>query len=141
MIDGKHQFPEEELTVVFSRSSGPGGQHINKTSTRVTLRFSLEKTIAFSDEEKAFIRKNLKSRLNSNGEILINCESHRSQLLNRKEAEERLALLLRSSLKRPPSGGTMKKPGRAAREKRLKNKRYRSEIKAGRSNVRVRYDE
>jgi ribosome-associated protein len=119
---------EPELKFAFSRSSGPGGQHVNKTSTRVELRFNVVNSSLLSDEEKELILENLKTRVNSEGEIVMYSQSERSQARNKERVTERFFELITRALtpkkKRKPT-----KPGAASREKRLKEKKAVSEKK------------
>jgi len=78
--------PGGELEVVASRSGGPGGQHVNKTSTRITLRWNLAASAALDDERKRLLAEKLESRLTILGELLIHADEHRSQHMNRESA-------------------------------------------------------
>ena len=117
-----------ELTLTASRSSGPGGQHVNKVSTKVELRFNVMESDLLTAEEKEIIRIKLASKMNLEGEIILVCQSERSQLQNKEKVIEKFYVLLSKALtpvkKRKPT-----KPSRAAIEKRLEKKRLQSEKK------------
>jgi ribosome-associated protein len=112
----------------FDRSSGPGGQNVNKVSTRVTLLLDFERCAALSAQQKASIRAGLSKRLASDGRLRVVCQSARTQIENRAAARERLHELLRAALRRP----TPRKPSRpspGSRVRRLRAKRSRGEVK------------
>lgn len=126
--------PDAELIVTASRASGPGGQHVNKTSSRITLRFNIGASSAFTDDEKARIIKRLQYRLVGDDEILINVDSERSQLQNRRIARERLAQILKDALvvhkKRIAT-----KPSVRSKTKRIEGKKLRSMVKKLRKRI------
>jgi ribosome-associated protein len=120
--------PPNELEERFSTSSGPGGQHANKTSTRAELTWNIESSTVLGPRQRERLRSQLASRLDSNGVLRVASEKHRSQLRNREEVRNRLAELVDRALKveRPR---VKSKPTRAGKERRLQQKRRRSEIK------------
>jgi ribosome-associated protein len=113
------------------RASGPGGQHVNKTSTAVELRFDVGGSAAVPDETKARLRALAGSRLNAEDVIVIFAQEHRSLALNRAAAEDRLIDLLRRASRRPKTRRATK-PTLASRERRLERKARRSSVKARR---------
>jgi len=123
--------PTDELEERFSTSSGPGGQHANKASTRAELTWNIESSSVLGPRQRERLRSRLASRLDSNGVLRVASEKHRSQLRNREEARTRLAELVDRALKveRPR---VKTKPTRAGKERRLQQKRRRSEIKRAR---------
>jgi ribosome-associated protein len=132
--------PADELHEKASRSRGPGGQNVQKTSTRVSLRWCLATSRALGAAERARLEARLAHRLTARGELLVHAEDTRSQARNRALARERLAALVRAALverrrRRPtqPSGG--------ARARRLEAKRARSATKRTRGSVRPGPDE
>jgi ribosome-associated protein len=120
-----------ELIFTASRSSGPGGQNVNKVSTKVELRFDVPHSLLLTDEEKEILLVRLEKKITSEGFLIIVSQSERSQLRNKEKTVERFYALLKKALtpkvKRKPT-----KPGPAAREKRLEEKRIVSEKKARR---------
>ena len=120
--------PRSELEYRATRSGGPGGQHVNTSSTRIELLWDLPGSQAITDDQRARLRTKLVSRLDSDGRVRVVASTHRSQRQNRREAEERLAALIKYAL-RVPKKRRPTKPTRAAREKRLAEKKRRSVIK------------
>ncbi len=120
--------PSTEIRFRFSRSSGPGGQHVNRSATRVELLFDLAGSPSVSDELRARLLTRLASHLDSGGVLHLVSQSTRSQLRNREELLERFRALLAGALverrKRRPTRPTL-----GSREDRLKAKRRRSKIK------------
>ena len=131
-VNGTLSIPRHELDVRVSRSSGAGGQHVNKTSSRVEIFWNISTSRALSDEQRARLQEKLASRLTTDGSIRIVASDMRSQIRNREIAEERLAELIARSLivprKRRPT-----KPTKASKEARLDAKRRQSSKKRDRS--------
>ncbi|MFR9729577.1 alternative ribosome rescue aminoacyl-tRNA hydrolase ArfB [Saccharopolyspora sp. MS10] len=116
-----------ELSERFSRSSGPGGQHVNTSDSRVELTFDLEhSTLSERMRQRAFER--LGTRI-SNGTITIVASEHRSQLLNRHAARERLAALLADAVAPEPPARRRTKPTAGSRRRRLTTKKHRGQVK------------
>lgn len=113
------------------RSSGAGGQHVNKVSTKVILVFDLEHSNALSLEEKEQLRRSLAQTLTKGNLLIIQAADTRSQLKNRRIAEERLIQILNDGLVKIPKRKKTK-PSKAAKEKRLKSKRLLSQKKQSR---------
>ncbi|WP_326641142.1 alternative ribosome rescue aminoacyl-tRNA hydrolase ArfB [Streptosporangium sp. NBC_01755] len=127
-ISGSVSVPEAELGWRFSRSSGPGGQGVNTTDSRVELSFDLAATEALEEVFKSRALERLASRL-VNGVITIAASEFRSQLRNREAAEMRLAQLLREAIAPPPKKRRPTKPSRGAIERRITAKKQRSDLK------------
>lgn len=123
--------PATELVWRFSRSSGPGGQSVNTTDSRVELRFDVANSVALTAAQRDRVMRRLSGRL-VDGVLTIAASEHRSQLRNREAAAARLTEELRRALEppRPPRRAT--RPGRGAVERRLTDKKARSRLKAGR---------
>ncbi len=117
--------PRRELTVSFSASGGPGGQHANKTATRVELRFDIAASSALSASQRARLIDKLGS------EVRIVVDEHRSQLRNRTLAEERLVARLAGALQREPQRRATR-PTAGSKRRRLDSKKRRSDVKAQR---------
>ena len=118
--------PQSELELTYARSSGPGGQHVNKTSTKVQLRYNVAASGALSEEDRALLTRRL--RLTQDGDLIIQSERYRDQGRNVEDAVAKLQTTLRKGLERPrPRKKT--RPTRASRERRLADKRRQSQRK------------
>jgi ribosome-associated protein len=126
--------PASELRERFSRSSGPGGQSVNTTDSRVELSFDVLRSPSLPERERDRALARLASRL-ADGVVTVAAEGERSQLMNRDAARARLAALLREATAPPPPPRVPTKPTRGAKERRLEGKRRRAQIKRNR-----RYD-
>jgi len=131
VVNSRVTIPAAELVFTASRSSGPGGQHVNTSDTRIQLRWNLLGTTALTDSQRERVRRALASRLTEGGEIILASDRHRSQHRNREEVARRLAALVRAALV-PPRPRKATRPTRASREKRLAEKKRRAAIKKGR---------
>lgn len=120
-----------ELSFKAVRSSGAGGQNVNKVSSKVVLMFDLINSQSLSDEEKELSQKKLKSKLTSDGILILNCDEDRSQLKNKEIVIKRFLELMQKSLVVPKERKATKIP-KSVIEKRLKNKSSTSEIKQNR---------
>jgi ribosome-associated protein len=120
-----------EFILSASRSSGPGGQNVNKVSTKVELRFDVPHSMLLSEEEKEILLIRLQKKINSEGFLIIVSQSERTQLKNKEKTIERFYLLVTKALtpvkKRKPT-----RPSAAAKEKRLEEKKMKAEKKARR---------
>jgi ribosome-associated protein len=123
--------PRSELQYRATRSGGPGGQHVNTSSTRVELLWDLARSSAVTEEQRQRLRVRLAPRLDSAGMVRVVASDRRSQLQNRREADLRLIALIKHALhvpkKRRPT-----KPPQAAKERRLRTKKRHSEKKRAR---------
>lgn len=123
--------PTAELQFHFSRSGGPGGQHVNRTATQVELTFDVQRSASLNECQRARVLSKLKSVIDSRGVLRLTCQTTRSQFRNRAEVTERFQLLLKQALHVPkPRRPT--RPGRAAIERRQQEKRRVSMLKQGR---------
>lgn len=123
--------PDAELVERFSRSSGPGGQSVNTTDSRVELRWDVAASTAITDEQRSRLLHRLASRL-VDGSITFAASEHRSQLQNRMAARARLTALLTDAFAPPPPSRRPTRPSRAARQRRLDDKRRRGDLKSSR---------
>jgi ribosome-associated protein len=121
-----------ELTFVASRSSGPGGQNVNKVSTKVTVLLDVDASPGLSEDEKRRIRERLATRISAAGILRVSSQRERSQAANREAAVERLAELLRWALAEQAPRRPTRVP-RAVRERRLADKKLRSARKRTRA--------
>ena len=126
------EIPQEELVFKSSRSSGPGGQNVNKVNTRVTVLFDVANTSILSDAAKKRVLERLATRANKDGVIRVVSQRHRTQKANRTAASERLRQLVKEALQREPVRRKTKVP-RGAIERRLEEKRQRSILKQQRA--------
>lgn len=132
VIRGSVSVPEAELLWRFSRSSGPGGQHVNTSDTQVELRFDLAATDVLPEVWKDRALERLAGRL-IDGVIVIRASEHRSQWRNRETAAVRLASLLADATQPPPKPRRPTKIPRGINERRLREKRARSDTKRSRT--------
>jgi ribosome-associated protein len=130
-VNNRLVIPAGELTERFSRSSGPGGQSVNTADTRVELSFDVGRSPSLPEPARERVLARLGSRL-TDGVLTITASEQRSQLMNRQAARIRLAALLREAVAPPPRPRVPTKPSRAARERRLQDKRRRAETKRNR---------
>ncbi len=126
--------PLSELEYRATRSGGPGGQHVNTSSTRIELYWDVAASPSLNDEQRALILAKLAGRIDAAGTLRVVASTQRSQLQNREEATERLRSLLAGAL-RVPKRRKKTKPTRAAREARLQAKKRRSQTKSARRPV------
>ena len=126
--------PDAELSLTFARSSGPGGQNVNKLETRVTISFNVRESPTLSPSQKRRILERLAPRISREGILSVSAQDQRTQFLNRIAAGERMTILLRNALKprkhRVPTAIPF-----AAQEQRLQVKKRRSELKKLREKV------
>ena len=123
--------PDTELQERFSRASGPGGQSVNTTDSRVELSWDIARSPALDERQRARLLERLDGRL-VDGVLTIAASEHRSQFLNRSAARRRLQSLVADSLAPPSPARRATKPSRAARARRVEEKRHRGEVKAAR---------
>ena len=125
------EIPASELDVTFSTSGGPGGQHANKAATRVEVRWNVAESKVLGPRQRARLLDKLARRIDNQGVLRVVSAERRSQLRNRIDAESRLGEIVAGALKQAkPRKKTA--PSRAAKEKRLQQKKRRSEVKESR---------
>ena len=133
-VNDSVRIPRAELTYRATRSGGPGGQHVNTSSTRVELAWDVDASPSVSVEERARIREKLANRISGEGLLLLSASEHRSQNRNKEAVTERFVALVRQALvvqaKRKKT-----RPSKAAREARLQAKKHRSETKRRRRSL------
>lgn len=126
------QIPEDSIRFIFSRSSGPGGQNVNKVNTQVTAILDIKTSDFLSEEQKSLVQTKLANRIDKSGCLQITSNRYRSQQANRLDAVERMTHLIQISLIKPK----VRKPTKttyASKQRRLKSKKVRSDIKKSRS--------
>lgn len=122
---------KNELSYKVVKSSGPGGQHVNKTASKIVLTFDLQNSTALSEEEKERLQQKLSSRITNSGEIILESGETRSQHKNKEIVTERFAEMITKALIRTkPRKKT--KPSKASKLKRLREKKILSEKKGNR---------
>ncbi len=134
-IDGQLEIPDEEIILKFSRSSKPGGQNVNKVSSKAVLTFDVGATPSLDESQKELIRENLAGRINRDGILRVSSQKFRTQGANRKAVIERFAILIREALQIDPPRKKSRIPGHV-RESRLREKKIRSTLKRARSRPR-----
>ena len=128
VLDGRVTIPAGELSWRFSRSSGPGGQSVNTSDSRVELSWDLAASAALSPVQRERALKRLAGRL-VDGVLTVAASEHRSQLRNRAAAETRLLSVLADAIAPPPRKRRPTKPSRRATERRIATKKRRGEVK------------
>jgi ribosome-associated protein len=123
--------PESELSWSFARSGGPGGQNVNKVESKAVLRWNVASTASLPAEAKERLLRQQARRVTTEGDLLVTSQRYRDQDRNRTDCLEKLAGMVQTALT-PPRPRRATRPGRAARERRLDDKRKRSETKANR---------
>ncbi len=122
---------KNELSFQFARSGGKGGQHVNKTETKVIAFFNIKDSNLFNENQKHLLLNKLKGRINSKNELIVESEEHRSQIKNKVEVITKILNLIESALIEPKPR-KRSKPTKAVKEKRLKEKKRHSEKKQNR---------
>ena len=131
IITPKLIIPSKELKWRFSRSSGPGGQKVNKTDTRVEIIFNIEESKVLNDYQKILLKNKLQTKL-VNKCLCVAVQEQRNQLLNRQLALTRIGSLIRNSLKNSFKERKATKPSKASQKKRLDSKKKRGDLKKNR---------
>ena len=131
IITSRLVIPSRELKWRFSRSSGPGGQKVNKTNTRVEIIFNIDESKVLNDYQKKVLTKKLKTKLVNNC-ICLAVQEERNQLLNRQKAIKRISSEIRNSLKNSSKIRKATKPSKASQNRRLDSKKKRGELKKNR---------
>ena len=126
--------PESDLDERFVRSSGPGGQNVNKVATAVELRFDAAHSSVLSDDVRARLRTIAGTRMTDDGILVIDARRHRTQTRNREDARARLVALVREALV-PPRRRRKTRPTNASVEKRITTKKLRAETKRSRGRI------
>ena len=134
-IDSLREEIRSKAEISFSRSGGPGGQNVNKRDTKVTLHLSVEALEVPGEAGISKIKRRLSTRINNEGFLVIQADGERSQARNKEEALNRLESLIIHALRSDPKPRKKTKPTRTAKERRIKGKKIRSQIKKGRRQV------
>ena len=126
------QIPESELTFRYSRSSGPGGQNVNKVATKVTLLFDVRSSRSLTEDQRTLIERRLPNRISKDGVLHLTSERHRTRAANLREVVDRFGRLLAGALEERRPRRETRVPT-ASRRRRLESKRRRSDVKRLRS--------
>ena len=128
--------PSNEIKWRFSKSSGPGGQNVNKIESRVEIIFDLEDSKVLNDYQKEILRRNLKNRLVNNS-LRLAVQEHRNQLLNRQLALIKFSSIIKNALNKPFKLRKSTKPTKASQKKRVEVKKKRGELKKSRQKEKI----
>ncbi len=123
--------PGHELSVQASLSGGSGGQHVNKTCTRITLRWNLDSSQVLSASQRDYLRGRIANRITNAGDVVVHCDTHRQQRRNLEGARQQLQEVIRAGLQRPKKRRPTR-PTRASQRKRVDGKKKRGEVKQSR---------
>ena len=129
------QIPFHEMDFSYARSGGPGGQNVNKTNSAAILRWNLEGSVAFNEDQKERLRHKLQGKLTKEGDLVIRSDVHRDQDQNRSECIRRLNEILQRAL-HVPKKRVATKPTKSSQRKRVETKKQRSETKSLRQKIR-----
>jgi len=136
LSEEKKQQLDKEFKYTASRSSGPGGQNVNKVNTRVELRFSVSQSVVFNKRQQSLLLQKLSNRINANDELIITSESERSQWRNKENVKNLFFRLVEAALT-PPKKRIKTKPTASSRLKRLQKKKQLAEKKVRRKSPRL----
>jgi ribosome-associated protein len=128
-IGAERPLPVSELELRFTRSGGPGGQHVNTSSTRAELVFDVAGSTTLTDDERELALRRLRRRLDGDGRLRVVAQDERSQLRNRELATRRFVEIMRKALAPPAPPRRPTRPTRAAQERRIGEKRRAGEVK------------
>ena len=128
--------PYKEIKWRFSRSSGPGGQNVNKIESRVEIIFNLEDSKVLNDYQKAILKRDLKNKLVNNSLRLV-VQEHRNQLLNRQVALMKFSSIIKNALNKPFKLRKSTQPSKASQKKRVEVKKKRGELKKSRQKEKI----
>jgi len=128
-IDDRISIDEKEIREEFIRSSGPGGQNVNKVATAVQLKFDVRNSASLPDDVRARLISIAGRRITKDGELVIKAARFRTQEQNRRDAMERLSGLIKKAAEPPPKPRRETRPSRASKERRMEAKRRHSKLK------------
>lgn len=134
IVNAAVRIPRTELDVRATRSGGPGGQHVNTSSTKIELRWQPVSSVALTDVQRERLLTNLATKLDGDGWLRLTASEHRSQLQNREAAEARLVMMVKAALV-VPKVRRATKPTYTSKVKRLESKSQRSEVKQQRKRI------
>jgi ribosome-associated protein len=123
--------PDSEIEIATSRAGGPGGQHVNKSNTRITVRWNINNTTALDDQQKARVLQKLASELTNEGDLIVHSSASRSQQQNKEAALSILAAKVKKAL-HVPKRRMKTRVSKSVKESRLQDKKRRSQLKQSR---------
>lgn len=130
-INDRLRIPDDEFSWTFVRSSGPGGQNVNKVASKAVLRWNVVASPSIPDDVKARLQQQQRRRISSSGDLLLSSQRYRDQERNRLDCLDKLAEMIRAAATVPKTRRKTK-PSRGARERRLAAKKRRSALKSSR---------
>ena len=131
VVSPRLTIPAGELALAFARSGGPGGQNVNKVSSKVELRWNPTTSAGLAPDDRTWLLSRLGNRLTTDGTLIVTSTATRDQLKNRDDALAKLTLIVRAALERPKKRHATK-PSRASKRRRVEDKRHRAQIKRAR---------
>lgn len=134
-LGGGRSIPRAQLSVEYARAGGPGGQHVNKTETKVCLRLNLPSCESLSEADRSWLLQRLAPRITKDGDLIVCADRSRHRSRNLEEAEERLQSILQEGLRRPVKRRRTK-PTAGSKRRRLDAKKRRGALKLSRGRVR-----
>ncbi len=134
VVNSRIRIPKSELELTYTRSSGPGGQNVNKVSSKAVLRWSVRRSTALADDVRERFLRKYRSRITGQGDLLLSSQRYRDQARNVADVREKLRAMI-ASIATPPKKRRPTKPTRASVARRIESKQARSRRKQLRRSV------